>query len=441
LYRKKDRNTQMLFKELMPFGGKLNKNNRWLRLRELIPWNELEEEYSKYFSDRGRPALDGQLVIGVICIKHIEKLSDEAATERVLDSPYMQAFCGLETFATEKLFDESSLSKLRKRLGVKYFRKLEKYILKMLKERKLIRPRGMMLDATVFPSNIRYPTDVSLLNEVREWLVEKIVKIGKKIGIKKRTYRRKARKEYLGFSKKRKKHGKTVKMAKKAMLQYVRRNVSQLEELLKELKKRGLKLKQDIADRFETAHKIYEQQNEMYRQKVNRVKDRIVSFHQPEVRPIVRGKAGKNVEFGPKGALSLVDNYLFLDELSYDSFNEGTRLGVELDMYEERFGKKPPEVIADQIYGNRENRKYLKEKEIKAALRPLGRRAKTQEAERHRKWVNKKQKERNRIEGMIGHSKEHFGLNRIRYTIEDGAEIWVRMGLMMMNLDTAMKRV
>ena len=59
MYRKKDKKTQELFKELMPWGGKLNENNRWLRLRDLIPWDELETEYSKYFSEnRGRPELD-----------------------------------------------------------------------------------------------------------------------------------------------------------------------------------------------------------------------------------------------------------------------------------------------------------------------------------------------------------------------------------------------
>lgn len=440
MYRKKDRNTQLLFKELMPFGGKLDENNRWLRLRELVPWKDLEKEYQKYFSDRGRPGLDGQLVLGVICLKHMLKLSDKEVVQQVLENPYMQAFCGLENFATKKLFDESSLSKLRKRLGKGYFRKLERQVLRVLKDRKLIKARGVMVDATIFPSNVRYPTDVGLLNQVREWLVDNINMIGKKVGIKKRTYRRKAKGEYLGFSKKRKKTRKAVKRAKKAMLQYVRRNVEQLKELLEEMKKRGLKLKQGFVERFKIARKIYEQQREMYREKTHRVKDRIVSFHQWWVRPMVRGKAGKEVEFGPKGELSLVDGYMFLDELSFDNFNESMKMKQSLDLYEERFSKNPQELIGDVIYGSRDNRDYLKSKEIKVALKPLGRKAQTQEAQKQRQWVKKKQKLRNRIEGMIGHGKEHFGLDRIRYTTEDGAEIWVRMGLMMMNLNTALKR-
>ena len=77
LYRRRDKKTGWLFKELMPFGGKLNDNNRWLKMEELIPWEELEEEYAKIFSQMGRPAKDAQLVIGAICIKHKEGLSDE----------------------------------------------------------------------------------------------------------------------------------------------------------------------------------------------------------------------------------------------------------------------------------------------------------------------------------------------------------------------------
>lgn len=55
MYRLKDRKTLPLFPGLFPFGGKLNESNRWLRIAELIPWEELEEEYAKHFSDIGPP--------------------------------------------------------------------------------------------------------------------------------------------------------------------------------------------------------------------------------------------------------------------------------------------------------------------------------------------------------------------------------------------------
>ena len=124
-YQAKDRKTPHLFPELFPFGGKLNKNNRWLRVAELIPWDELETEYAKKFSDMGRPATDGQLVIGLLLLKHMTGLSDEGVVTAVMENPYMQAFCGFEQFVTEEILNSSTLTKMRERLGLEFFKQLE----------------------------------------------------------------------------------------------------------------------------------------------------------------------------------------------------------------------------------------------------------------------------------------------------------------------------
>ncbi len=101
-------------------------------------------------------------------------------------------------------------------------------------------------------------------------------------------------------------------------------------------------------------------------------------------------------------------------------------------------GHKPPYVTADKIYGNRENRKFLKKNKIRGAFEPLGRKAlKQNPADR---WRKLKQRERNRIEGSFGHAKNHFDLDKIKYYIVDGPEIWVRPGLIGMNLQTAVKK-
>ena len=298
------------------------------------------------------------------------------------------------------------------------------------------------MDATVFPSNIRFPTDVGLLNEVREWLVKQIKEIRKSTGVKWiRTKCRTAREQYLNFSKKKKKTRKVIREAAKQMLQHVRRNKKQLIKLIAELRIKGKEVKEVIHRKIEIIRIILEQQWDMYRRRSHIVKDRIVSYSQPEVRPMVRGKAGKPVEFGPKAELSLVDGYLLLDWLSFDNFNEANKLGESIKLYEERFEKKPEKMIGDGIYGNRDNRNLLKVERIRAALKPLGRKSRTQEYQKEKRWIKKQQRIRNQIEGFIGHAKEHFGLDRIRYKIDGGSEIWVRMGLLAMNLDTALKRV
>jgi len=95
--------------------------------------------------------------------------------------------------------------------------------------------------------------------------------------------------------------------------------------------------------------------------------------------------------------------------------------------------------VADRIYGTQENRNLTKETKIRDAFIPLGRKAKA--SEQPDRWRRQKHRERNRIEGAIGHGKNHHGLDRIRYSMQDGAKLWIRLGLMAANLTTAVKMV
>jgi hypothetical protein len=145
---------------------------------------------------------------------------------------------------------------------------------------------------------------------------------------KPRTYRQTARRDYPGTARKRKKTKKQIRSALRKQLGYPGRNIRTLNFLPDAyetipLGKKELKY-------FYVIQTLYEQQLVMYRTKTHRVDDRIVSIHQPHVRPIVRGKSNADVEFGAKIHLSLIDGISFLDELSWDAFNEGGHL-LELE--------------------------------------------------------------------------------------------------------------
>lgn len=441
MYKRKDRQTGNLFSEILPFGGKLDEDNQWIKLSKIIPWEKIDEIYAKYFSDTGRPGKDSRLVTGLLIVKHRKSYSDRDLIDEFLGNVYVQYFCGYEHFVKKGEIHYSTLSKLRKKLGKEYFEQFERELVGVLVREKIINPKRVLVDATVCPANITYPTDMKLLNAVREWLCAKINWLRRAGGIKDkvRTKRWTARREYLNFQKKKRKSRKTIQKAMKSMLRYVRRNLEQFEEVFSKVSDKLKKqLKKEIDKRLEIVKKIYGQQKEMVEKKVNQVKERIVSFHWPEVRPIVRGKDGKKVEFGPKVLLTLVDGFGFLDKFSYEAFNESKYLKDSLKKFRDRFGKLPENVIADQIFGTRWNRKLLKKIEVKEAFKPLGRSALNKE-KRHE--VRKEQKKRNRIEGMIGTGKSKYQLERIKYRIEDGAEIWVRMGLIGMNLTAAAKRI
>lgn len=435
MYRLKDRKTLPLFPELFPFGGKLNENNRWLRIAELIPWEELESEYAKRFSDVGRPGTDAQVAIGLLLLKHMTGLSDEEVVQAVVENPYMQAFCGFEKFVTEEILDPSTLTKLREWLGLDFFKRLEQTTYKVLIDRRIIKAKGMLVDATVFPEEIKYPNDVGLLNDVREWLVRNIKRVGKVIGKKYHTYPRRTRKDYLNFSKKKKKTKKSINKAKRQMLHYVCRNIKQLKDGLEQVKATGQKVKQNTMDRLQVAEKIYHQQLEMYRNKSHRIDERIVSFYRPYVQPIKRGKQGKKVEFGGKGALVHVEGFMFLDHFERRAFAEENLMAEHVSGYVHRFGKLPPYVTADTKYGTQENRELMEKIEVRTSFKRRGRPLKTLDSSD--RWFKRKQRERNRIEGSIGNSKEHFRCDRIRYSIKVGSEIWIRAGILGMNLKKA----
>lgn len=116
----------------------------------------------------------------------------------------------------------------------------------------------------------------------------------------------------------------------------------------------------------------------MCQNKTHSVPNRIVSFHQPYLRPIVRGKAKASTEFGAKLDVSQAEGFLRIERLSFDAFNESEDLIPAVERYKERTGHYPERVLADQIYRTRANRKFCKESHIRLSGPKLGRSKKDQ---------------------------------------------------------------
>ena len=168
----------------------------------------------------------------------------------------------------------------------------------MLIERKIIKAKGMLVDATVAPEKIKYPNDIGLLNDVRKWIVEQIKDVSKRTGEKVRTYARKAKKLYLNFAKKKQKTKKGIEVTKRRMLQFMKRNLGQIKERIHQF---DYFIQKEIERKVRIATEIYEQPHRMYKLRINKIDGRIVSWWREYVRPIKRGKGGgKDVEFGPR---------------------------------------------------------------------------------------------------------------------------------------------
>jgi IS5 family transposase len=170
------------------------------------------------------------------------------------------------------------------------------------------------------------------------------------------------------------------------------------------------------------------------------IEDRIVSLSQPHIRPIVRGKAGKNVEFGAKLSASCFEGYVFLDRMSWDNFNESGDLKAQVEAYHRFTGYYPESVHADRIYRNRENRAWCKEKGIRISGPPLGRPPATVSKEK-KKQAKEDERIRNAIEGKFGQGKRRFTLNRVMAKLDNTSETVIAITFLVMNLSTWLRQV
>ena len=431
-----------------PFTKRMNPNNRWIRLSKLIPWDDLVGKYLKVMrDDYGRPGINPRVVIGSLIIKHICGFSDEETVEHISENIYMQCFLGYQGFNDKQPFDPSLFVHIRKRLGVEVFEQMNESILSLagLIEEQDEKPgeedqgtndkngsstthKGRVLyDATVCPQDIKYPNDLELISDAREKAEDLIDKLYKKSSHHKkpRTDRKKARKEFLIMAKKRSKPRKALRKAIRKQLGYLRRNIRSIDRLLDGYDNIALNSKSHKY--LLVIRELYRQQQQMHDERSNRIDDRIVSIHQPHVRPMVRGKASAKVEFGSKINVSLVDGYAMIERLNWDAFHEGKELTDYIAKYKQRFGFYPKEVAVDKLYTSRENRKKLKELGIRLIGKPLGRPPK---GERFEDDPGK----RNPIEGKFGQGKRAYGLGRVYAKLKDTSESWIAAAFFVMNI-------
>jgi hypothetical protein len=317
----------------------------------------------------------------------------------------------------------------------------------------------MLIDATIADQAITYPTDLKLLNESREiaeGIIDELYEKTERTS-KPRTYREAARRAYLDAAKKKQIGRKQLRKAIKKQLQYLRRDIKHIESLLDELSetlqnkslnevlKMNFPLNGKRQKQYHVIQQVYSQQDEMYRDNKKKVANRIVNIHQPHVRPMLRGKAGKKVEFGAKLGVSVTEEGIAcVDTLSWENYNEGTDLEKQLENYKARHGHYPEKVLADKIYGTRKNRKTLKEKGVKFGGKSLGRpKKKTAENKEELKQEKKEQQEdarkRNPVEGKFGQGKQGYGLNKILARTAKTSESWVRCIFLVMNLLVLLK--
>ena len=280
-------------------SNQIKPNHPMKILADKISWSLVEKEYAELFdngSKGGRPAAPVRLVVGLFLLQYLHGLSDEAVCESWVENPYWQYFCGYDFFQWELPLDPSSLSRWRGRLGKERLEQILKLTVKAGVDTETITKKDcqeVIVDTTVIPKNVAFPTDSRLLNKSRQ----RLVKLAKKNDISLRqNYNKVAHKlawKISGYL-----HAKQMKRAKaaiKKMKTITGRVVRDVER--KVGGNEGLKI--IFKAELEKANRLLVQ--------TRTSKNKLYSLHEPHVECIAKGKARVRYEFGCKAGFTMTN--------------------------------------------------------------------------------------------------------------------------------------
>ena len=444
----------------------LDKSNRWVQMGDLLPWADIEKEYNSRLGNKEKGAGNkpARMVVGAMMVKHKLGLSDQETIDIIRENPYMQYLCGLPEFTDTPIFDSSLFVTIRKRISEEEINTMTAKLLlkqqRMQEERRRqkeqeARDKGeepptpkvedpdaaeftdsqgrkhkgiLKIDATCADAEVRYPADASLLETSCRKIDEYTSRVCREFGVKgKNTHYKDARRAYLLLIKQKVKKGRLMKDTIGYLLNCLTKDLRQLLGIFAVDHKRYDFLFPYERRTITAIIQMMHQQDEMHRTGNHHCPNRIVSIFQPHVRPIVRGKAGANVEFGAKIGVGLVEGYTFIDHHSWDAYNESADMQLQIELYQKRFGYLPATIDADKIYMNAANRKLLKDMEIQAYCKPLGRPPKDPPPEEVKDRMAKATGRRNEIECSFGTGKRVYRANDIRAKLPDTARCWTGM--------------
>lgn len=400
------------------------------RIHQVIPWDELSGLFApKRKTKQGRPPLfDIQGQLALMFLKSYTGYSDDKLIQRLNTDYSFQFFCGVYLRPDQQLRDSGIVSKIRCRLAQK-LTSIDDFQ-QVLADHWRPYMEGlsvMMSDATCYETDMRYPTDVKLLWEACEWIYGQIKRINKQVkGRMPRSKFGEQKTKHLAYQKKRKKTYKETRRRQRSLLYLLNKLLGQLEEMETRLPAH-ITMPERFHRRRNIIRDVYQQQHQWY-ETGEPPKNRIVSLHKSYIRPIVRGKETKRVEFGAKVNQIQIDGINFIDHLSFEAFNEGTRLVPSIEQTVRLSGTECKLIAADAIYGTNANRKYCTTNGITTNFKRKGRAGKDEAQLKQIRSILSKERS-TRMEGSFGTEKQHYSLDRIRARTEHTETLWIVIGI------------
>ena len=364
-----------------PLERFINLEHELCILSTQIDWDSIEKDFSVYYSEIGRPSVPIRRMIGLLLLKHIYNLSDEAIVDRWIENPYWQYFSGEKVFQIQKPFDPTEFIHFRNRIGKEGAEKLLKVSIQLFG--KEAQEKEVLIDSTVQEKNITYPTDA----KQHKRIIEKVNKIARQEGIiLRQTYTRTLKQ--LMIDQRFHNHPKRKKKAKAALRKIKTIAGRQVRDVERQF---SPSQQQKYKELFIVLNKILNQQKGD--------KNKVYSIHEPEVSCIAKGKEAKKFEFGNKTGIVLTKTTkIVVGAIAFENNPyDGHTLEQHLEQTEYLTERRPKTGIVDRGYRGKKN---VNGTEIISPSVP-----KKEATQYERQKARKRFRARAGIEPVIGHIK------------------------------------
>jgi len=394
-----------------------------------IPWSKIIKSIRLKNSPKGPCSiLSPRGKIALMFLKNFTQASDQQIIENLNSNIHHQIFCDVY-LGEKKLTNYKIVSSIRCELASKLeIDKIQKELIKYWKPY-MNNLGSVLIDATCYESDLRYPTDQKLLWESIEWSYKQMKFLSNAIQKKRpKTKHKEVKEAYSIYSKTRKKTYKKRTKITRRLLHLLHRLNRELTFLEAEISSQTKKiLAPQHINKRSIIEKVYTQQEGQF-STGEKIKDRLVSLSKAYIRPIVRGKESKRVEFGAKVNKLQIDGINMIEKISFNNFNEGTHYESSIKKTEELTGEKVKITGSDGIYATNKNRIYASSQNIKTDFTRKGKAGKNEEE--RKQLSNKIRGERStRLEGSFGTEKRNYDLRRVKARTKETEILWIFFGL------------
>lgn len=391
-----------------------------------IPWETIVNEFEiKNYRKGPQSIFSKKGKIALMFLKHYACCSDRRLIEQLNANLHYQIFCDILLAPGERISNYKIVSQIRCELANSLKINATQKALSDYWKPFMNELTNATTDATCYESEVRFPTNQKLLWESVQWTYGQMKLMCKMLKVNlPRTKYNKWSIRYHSYSRKRRKPSTEKRVLTRSLLWLLEKLIEEVENLEKT---DNCTMPKKYFNRLKIIKKIYTQQHQLF-YTGEKPKKRIVSISKSYIRPIVRGKEIKKVEFGAKVNKIQIDGINFIEHIDFEAFNEGSHFKSAVRLSELLTGKKLQVMGADAIYATNQNRKYATKRNIRTDFVRKGRAGKH---ENHRiQLASQIKKERaSRLEGSFGKEKEHYHLKRIKARTKETEVLWIFFGI------------